>query len=600
MLDPILRLALAIHSSKGVYALLLGSGVSRSSAIPTGWEVVVDLIRKLAVLKSESCDPDPEAWYKALTGTDPDYSDILDQVTSSSAERGQLLRSYFEPSEEDREQGRKAPSPAHRAIARLVAKGYIRVIVTTNFDRLMEQALVDEGVQPTVISTTDAVQGAMPLTHSPCMVVKVHGDYLDHRLRNTKAELSAYEKPFDDLLDRVFDEFGLVISGWSAGWDMALCAALERCSTHRFGTFWTARGTLTGEAEKVISVRRATVVPIKDADTFFTDLAEKIRALEDMEVADPISARVAVARMKRHLADPQQRINLHDLVRAETERVYSGVRTDRFSLHDNDISPESVLRRLRAYEAELQTLIAILGCGGYWATDNAQRSSICGAVKRLGDDASPPNGVEIWLSIKKYPALLALYVSGIAAVSNRNYGFLRRLFALKIRTNLNQPEQSVSEVVTPWETLERRLEQQYIPGRQHEATPLNNHIFEALRAPLGDYLPERNVYDQAFDWFEYLFALAHCDATSSDEGLNQGAGNAEWYIWAPVGRFAWNRRHADDHIQKLMAFESGGPYPEMVDGLVQAGMFGSYDRLRLLKQGYDSFIAKIRPQMRAW
>ena len=110
----------------------------------------------------------------------------------------------------------------------------------------------------------------MPLTHSPCTVVKVHGDYLDHRLRNTKAELSAYEKQFDDLLDRVFDEFGLVISGWSAGWDVALCAALERCSTHRFGTFWTARGTLTGEAEKVISVRRATVVPIKDADTFFT------------------------------------------------------------------------------------------------------------------------------------------------------------------------------------------------------------------------------------------------------------------------------------------------------------------------------------------
>ncbi len=78
------------------------------------------------------------------------------------------MRSYFEPTEEDREQGRKAPSPAHRAIAALVAKGYIRLIVTTNFDRPMEQALVDEGIQPTVISTTDAVKGAMPLTYSRC------------------------------------------------------------------------------------------------------------------------------------------------------------------------------------------------------------------------------------------------------------------------------------------------------------------------------------------------------------------------------------------------------------------------------------------------
>ena len=193
----------------------------------------------------------------------------------------------------------------------------------------------------------------------------------------------------------------------------------------------------------MISVRRATVVPIKDADTFFTDLAEKTRALEDMEVADPISAGVALVRIKRYIANPLQRISLHDLVRAETERVYSRVRTDRFSLHDNDISPESVLRRLQGYEAELQTLVAILGCGGYWATDDAQRSSICGAVKRLGDDASPPNGVEIWLGVKKYPALLALYVSGIAAVSNRNYGFLRRLFNLKIQDQ-SEPAGAVS------------------------------------------------------------------------------------------------------------------------------------------------------------
>jgi hypothetical protein len=33
MLDPVLKLAITMHSSKGVYVLLLGSGVSRSSAI---------------------------------------------------------------------------------------------------------------------------------------------------------------------------------------------------------------------------------------------------------------------------------------------------------------------------------------------------------------------------------------------------------------------------------------------------------------------------------------------------------------------------------------------------------------------------------------
>jgi hypothetical protein len=144
---------------RGVYALLLGSGISRSSAIPTGWEIVLDLIRKLAAMKHESAEPDPEVRYKELTGNEPDYSDILDEITKSSAERLLLLRSYFEATEEDRQQGRKTPSPAHRAIATLVAKGYIRVVVTTNFDRLLEQALIEVGIHPTMISTMDAVQG---------------------------------------------------------------------------------------------------------------------------------------------------------------------------------------------------------------------------------------------------------------------------------------------------------------------------------------------------------------------------------------------------------------------------------------------------------
>jgi type I restriction enzyme R subunit len=43
----------------------------------------------------------------------------------------------------------------------LVAGGYVRVIVTTNFDRLIERAIEDAGVTPAVISTPDATEGAL-------------------------------------------------------------------------------------------------------------------------------------------------------------------------------------------------------------------------------------------------------------------------------------------------------------------------------------------------------------------------------------------------------------------------------------------------------
>jgi len=130
MIDPSLSLAVSVQSNPGVYALLLGSGVSRSSGVPTGWEIVEDLIRRLATLKGEECDNDPQGWFRKSFGREPDYSEILNDLAKSSAERMQVLRSYFEPTDQERQEGRKLPTPAHRAIADLVAKGYLRALIT--------------------------------------------------------------------------------------------------------------------------------------------------------------------------------------------------------------------------------------------------------------------------------------------------------------------------------------------------------------------------------------------------------------------------------------------------------------------------------------
>ncbi|MBL8236126.1 MAG: hypothetical protein JNM66_01810 [Bryobacterales bacterium] len=163
MIEPRLSLAMSMQASPGVYALLLGSGVSRAASIPTGWEVQLDLIRRLASASGVSADPDPEAWYRKEFQQSPNYSNLLGAVAKSSAERMQLLRSYFEPKPEEREQGLKLPTAAHRAIAKLVADGFVRVILTTNFDRLIESALTEIGIQPMVVSTPDAAVGALLL-----------------------------------------------------------------------------------------------------------------------------------------------------------------------------------------------------------------------------------------------------------------------------------------------------------------------------------------------------------------------------------------------------------------------------------------------------
>ncbi len=131
-MEPILTLAFSMFTNKGAYGLLLGSGISRAASIPTGWEITLDMIRRVAQLTSEDCDPDPAAWYVQRFGKQPDYSELLDTLAPTPTQRHQLLRGYFEPTDDEREQGVKRPTAAHKAIARLMRDGYVRVVITTN------------------------------------------------------------------------------------------------------------------------------------------------------------------------------------------------------------------------------------------------------------------------------------------------------------------------------------------------------------------------------------------------------------------------------------------------------------------------------------
>jgi hypothetical protein len=133
MIDPLISLAFAVSSAPGVYGLLLGSGISRAAAIPTGLEVIVDITRKLAAAMGEIADPDPAGWFRPKFNAEPNYSDLLNRLAKAPAERAALLRQYFESTEDERSRGLKVPTRAHRAIASLVAAGYLRVLCDDQF-----------------------------------------------------------------------------------------------------------------------------------------------------------------------------------------------------------------------------------------------------------------------------------------------------------------------------------------------------------------------------------------------------------------------------------------------------------------------------------
>ena len=172
----------------------------------------------------------------------------------------------------------------HRALGQLCAQGRVRVLLTTNFDRLLERALDEAGVAAQVIATLDEIDGMTPLAHAAATVIKLHGDYAA-TMRNTPKELGEYPAKLRGLLARVFDEYGLLIVGWSAEYDIALTNAISACPSRRYPTYWASyRGALTETARRLIAQRQAILVDTAGADELFVDLTERIARLDQRAI----------------------------------------------------------------------------------------------------------------------------------------------------------------------------------------------------------------------------------------------------------------------------------------------------------------------------
>ena len=589
MIDPLQSLAFSMQSNRSVYAVLIGSGISNAAGIPTGWDVTLDLVRKLAAVRNETPEPDPESWFRDTFGTEPDYSDLLDQLAKTQSERQQLLRTYWEPTEAEREEAEKEPTAAHHAIAALASRGFIKVIVTTNFDKLMERALSAAGIEPTVVSTADQIEGAPPLDHVRHLVFKVHGDYLDTRILNTEKELAAYPPEVDALLDRIFDEYGLIICGWSGDWDPALRRALERASSRRYTTYWTTRRRPSAVAQRLIAHRSAEEIQIEDANTFFEKLMEDVTAIEEFSKPHPLSVDVAVTKLKRYMPEPRYRIQLSDLIEETVQEVVEKTSHDGFSPSDPNLDPDAIARRMQAYEAACAKLTATAMVGGAWA-EREHYPVWHRALERLSSVRTVVGVAtyDIWRGFERYPGTLLLYALGIGAIDRNRLEFLQSLFSVKSRRDGGEEMAAIATlapcVLLPWGG-EKELRDL---GRSR--TPLNCWVEDCLRKQARNAFPDEGRFIANFDKLEILLALG-----------SQGTVTGLMGDWSPIGCFYWRgetrdrflaeiRRSLDEEQADSPFIRSGilGKTPE--DGLTHIKVL----ERRIEKAGWDLHFIHMR------
>lgn len=475
--DSIVSLACSMYAKKGIYALLLGSGVSRAAGIPTGWDITNRLIEKIAGQELSN----PSEWYQQKSKKQADYSEIIKRLGKTPAERSLLLREYFEPALND-DNRLKRPTKAHKSVARLIKEGYIKVIVTTNFDRLLEQALFDEGIVPEVITNIDQIKGATPLSLSDCVIIKVHGDYKDARIRNTESELANYEPDLRKYIDRIFDEFGLIICGWSGDWDIALRGCLERCKSHRFTTYWLHVGEPSEKAEGIIKQRWAEKISIENANNFFEALEEKLKSLNDLSLRNQnLNIDIACENLKRWVPDKSNFIRIRELIINEARFVISVC--DKKPKKESPLEPVD-LHSLEESMKKLSKLVIIL-C---YYSDELYDDIIIDVLEILTKQQNVNDDCGLWDYY--YPASIFICSILLCCIRVCNYNLLLRVLNHKFRKRNSHYQ------IKPYEPISVHL-------YHYHAGNYDGNFYGFFKSAMNEFVADGSHYDQLYD-------KAHC------------------------------------------------------------------------------------------
>ncbi len=501
-------LIFAMHANKGVYALLLGSGISRAAGILSGWDVMMDLIGKIrAIRKARKNSPELSNldWYHENFGKEPNYSDILAHLGASQSDRSAILKPYFERQGDDPEDT-KCPTSAHNAIARLMVSRNIKVVITTNFDRLLEQACSNHGVHPVVISSPSAISGMLPLAHQKHLILKIHGDYQSPETLNTLSEISQYDENIEDIIKTVFQDFGLIICGWSGEWDVALSNIIDSSVNRRFSMYWaTYKGLLNDNASDLVKRRNAITIPIDGADEFFARIADSIDALDNYSRPNRPSLDVLAALTKKHLSSDTTNISILELITEEEQDFYTNISTLSIPYSipgdtQDDIIP-SLMNEYFKYEGITSRLAILAFLMGKHCNDHLFEI-MAPVIQRMYADISPASGVTCYVDMRRLPPYIMTYAFGMGLLLTNRYSCFSKLMTLqvayqdvRVNNNFELPiAMNAHEKIT-------HIFQSIRPS---------TFLLERLQELISQYFPNKKSFRETFDWFEYLLCIFRC------------------------------------------------------------------------------------------
>lgn len=205
-----------------------------------------------------------------------------------------------------------SPSYGHIGLAALLKMGKVRVVWTTNFDRVIEDGTIrvfgnsSEMVVATIDTRTHASE-AINESRWP-LLVKLHGDFHSRRLKNTSDELQKQDEEMRECLLTSCRTNGLAVVGYS-GRDASIMETLEEATAggrgFPSGLFWFHRSEspCLPRVRQLIEQARDKGIDahLIEVDTFDELMSDVLSLMPDVQ---PELAKILEGRPKRILDAP--------------------------------------------------------------------------------------------------------------------------------------------------------------------------------------------------------------------------------------------------------------------------------------------------------
>lgn len=261
-------------------AFILGAGASVSSGIPAGGKLAQAWLNEMHLRQCLDPHHSVEAWAAdqldvpgfRLVDAATHYAKIFELRFGGDPQSGYAaLEAAMEKAE---------PSLGYSILARILAETRHKVVVTTNFDNLVADALAIHALQHPLIVGHESLTGFVRSHSSRPLVAKIHRD-LHFDPKNDRKGVDTLEEGWRKALTLLFQHCTPLVIGYGGNDGSLMGFLAELPPGHIPGRlFWCYReGERPGERIlKVVARHRGVLVAIADFDLFMVQLAEVLFA----------------------------------------------------------------------------------------------------------------------------------------------------------------------------------------------------------------------------------------------------------------------------------------------------------------------------------